>query len=440
MRIGDAKVRAMPRPDGATLRAWRLSRRWDVPELARQLRRAAGDIQIADPAALKAMIWKWERDAVRITERYMLLYCAVFEAEPPQLTDGPGRPGTVASLPVPVSRHDFLRLSASAVSLLDVMRSYPVPDLGSRVGAVAGGRTRVDAEMADGLTDIVLGYRKIYRSAGAASLLGPVSDTLNLLTELAPGAGAYRNLFVSLIGQSGSLAGVMLMLDQGDFATAKQYLAIAAQAAQQVDDDELLAVALGCRAFHSAYGGDLADGVAFATEGLEVAGRGIHPLSHGWVAAVASEMHAAARDEAACMRALEVAEAQLAMPPPGLPWKGIGAFTAAKLSAYRGGDLMRLGRYREARAYLRDALAQLDPVYAKHRCTAHIDLAWAYTRDGLPDEGARHAVEALDIAATTLHADSVRRIGALHMAVMQSGSRAARDLGSKLMQVKAAAS
>lgn len=79
-------------------------------------------------------------------------------------------------------------------------------------------------------------------------------------------------------------------------------------------------------------------------------------------------------------------------------------------------------------------------MYAKYQCTAHIDLAWAYTRDGLPDEGARHAMEALDIAATTMHAGSVRRIGALHMAVRQSGSQAARDLGSKLMQVKAAAS
>jgi hypothetical protein len=40
---GDAKVRAMPAIDGAALRAWRRSRSWDVPEMARQLRRAARD-------------------------------------------------------------------------------------------------------------------------------------------------------------------------------------------------------------------------------------------------------------------------------------------------------------------------------------------------------------------------------------------------------------
>jgi len=43
---GYAKVRAMPRIDGETLRAWRRSRGWDVPATARQLRHAALDGQV----------------------------------------------------------------------------------------------------------------------------------------------------------------------------------------------------------------------------------------------------------------------------------------------------------------------------------------------------------------------------------------------------------
>jgi transcriptional regulator with XRE-family HTH domain len=94
----------MPRPDGATLRAWRMSRHLAVPEMARQLRRTAGDVHIAEPDALKQMIWKWERNTVRITERYMLLYCAVFEVTPEQLRDGPVHGSdTVVSRPVPAS-------------------------------------------------------------------------------------------------------------------------------------------------------------------------------------------------------------------------------------------------------------------------------------------------------------------------------------------------
>jgi tetratricopeptide (TPR) repeat protein len=94
----------MPRPDGAALRAWRLSRHWAVPELARQIRRSADSTHIAGPDALKAMIHKWERDGVEISERYMLLYCAVFQVTPEQLADGPAQHRrTVASTPMPSS-------------------------------------------------------------------------------------------------------------------------------------------------------------------------------------------------------------------------------------------------------------------------------------------------------------------------------------------------
>lgn len=429
----------MPGPGGATLRAWRLSQHWAVPELARQIRRAAGGTHIAGPDALKAMIHKWERDAVEISERYMLLYCKVFDASPAQIARGPAQPHPAPVAGEPLSRLDFLRISASVVSLLDVMHGNPLPDLGDRVSAAVSGRIRVDGEMAEGLAHIVLGYRTIYRSARAASLLAPVGGTLDLLTELAPAAGAHRDLVVSLIGQAASLAGVILTLDQGDFGAGGRYLAIAAQAAKQSGDDELLAVAFGCRAFHSAYGGDLPEGVAYATHALDVAATNAHPLTCGWVAAVASEMHAMGGDERSCLDALETAEARLSLPAPARPWKGIGAFSRAKLSAYRGGDLMRLGRYRDARVHLHDALARLEPVYAKHRCTAYIDLACSYVEGGRPGEGAARALEALEIAAVTRHADSIRRIVGLEEAVRPSGTQAARDLRARLMEVKAAA-
>ena len=62
----------MPQVDGDTLREWRRSRGWDVPETARQLRRAAnGDVPAHD--ALVRMIWRWERLGLK-TERYELLY------------------------------------------------------------------------------------------------------------------------------------------------------------------------------------------------------------------------------------------------------------------------------------------------------------------------------------------------------------------------------
>ena len=61
------------------------------------------------------------------------------------------------------------------MSLLHVMRSYS-PDLPERV---AHG-SRVDSETAAGLENVMLGYRQIYQSAGAAALLDPVCGTLRL--------------------------------------------------------------------------------------------------------------------------------------------------------------------------------------------------------------------------------------------------------------------
>jgi hypothetical protein len=243
---------------------------------------------------------------------------------------------------------------------------------------------------------------------------------------------------VSLIGQSASVAGVILMLDEDDRDAARSYLAVAVRAARQAGDDELLAITFGCEAFRAAYSGDISVGVEYAKEAATVAASaGIHPLTRGWTAAVASEMHATAGDEAACMHALDTAAEQLQAPVPGAPWKGIGAFSAAKLAAYRGADLVRLHRYAEAQAELRLALTRLDQAQAKHRCTAHIDLASAYMLGGEIEEGARHAAAALGIIAVTRHAESLRRVTGLYQLAKPARAAAVRELRSRLLEVTA---
>jgi hypothetical protein len=63
--------------DGATLRRWRLSRRWDVSRLAREFITAA-DEPLATLRGLMHMINAWERGARRPSERYWLLYLRIF--------------------------------------------------------------------------------------------------------------------------------------------------------------------------------------------------------------------------------------------------------------------------------------------------------------------------------------------------------------------------
>ena len=63
--------------DGATLRRWRLSRRWDVSRLAREFI-AAADEPLATVRGLTHMINAWERGDRKPSERYWLLYLRVF--------------------------------------------------------------------------------------------------------------------------------------------------------------------------------------------------------------------------------------------------------------------------------------------------------------------------------------------------------------------------
>lgn len=63
------------------LRRWRESQGWDVPRMARELRKAARDTgeDVAAHHGLVKMIPQWERGARTPRERYRLLYLKIFE-------------------------------------------------------------------------------------------------------------------------------------------------------------------------------------------------------------------------------------------------------------------------------------------------------------------------------------------------------------------------
>jgi transcriptional regulator with XRE-family HTH domain len=336
-----------------------------------------------------------------------------------------------------VRRRRFLTQSAATALLVtDAIGASPADITDHALSALSRGN--LDEETVTGLEQVVLGWRQAYRTASAASLLGPTHGTLGLLVELAPGAGARQERVVSLIGQMSALIGTMLMLDLGDFTAARHYLTVSVRAGQQSGSAELTALALACRAFHATYSGDPESGLSFAEASLSAASRGIHPRTHAWLSAVTSEMRAATGDYAGCQRALAEAGELLTRTEPEQPWLGIGAFNHAKLTAYRGGDLSRLGRHTQAQASLRAALAALDPGMRKHRCTAHIDLAESYARSGEVDAAAEHAIRAVDLVASTRHVDSLRRIDRLHARMKHERIPTIRRLTDRLVECKAA--
>ena len=116
--------------NGGELRDWRRSRGWDVPELARQLRRAASE-PVAAHDALVRMIRAWERGDHCPSERYELLYRKL-GLIPPTDNDQPrAQPTDIASEEDsdPVRRRTFVELTgiSAAAALLPVPAAMRPP-------------------------------------------------------------------------------------------------------------------------------------------------------------------------------------------------------------------------------------------------------------------------------------------------------------------------
>jgi hypothetical protein len=113
-------------------------------------------------------------------------------------------------------------------------------------------------------------------------------------------------------------------------------------------------------------------------------------------------------------------------------WRGIGGFNADKLRAYEGGDMMRLRRYRDAEAFLNDALDRLDASMYRHRATALLDRAEARLGLGQIDAACADATQSLALVTYVQHTGHLDRIEALTARAVAAGSQAARTLAREV--------
>lgn len=283
------------------------------------------------------------------------------------------------------------------------------------LGSLSENPHLIDPETAADVREIALRYRRSYRSMSPTRLMPHAFGHLQLVLDLRPGdqPSAVRTALVTTLAEMASLIGTMWSLDRREFATGGQYLRLAARAAREAEDPDLESFVLGGRAFHEAYSGDLAAGLHYIAGARLLAQRGTSRTNRGWLAAVASELHASAGMEKQCQLLLEEAESHLAE-PDATPWVGVGAFNRAKLRAYRGGAMRRLGRYPQAETTLTTALDELSPSMLKHRGTALIDLAETHALARDADRSANRALEALALARRTGHEASLRRVHGIH--------------------------
>jgi transcriptional regulator with XRE-family HTH domain len=170
--------------NGSELREWRRSRGWDVPELARRLRRAA-DEPVAAHDGLVRMIRAWERGDHNPSERYELLYRRLGlpprnENEPEPTATG-NQEGTG-----PVRRRTFVELTGISLAgalLPGATSTSPAAGIEPLVLMLTGASPGSSAAPPDltGLTLSVTRARKDYQACRYAELASRLPRLLSQL-------------------------------------------------------------------------------------------------------------------------------------------------------------------------------------------------------------------------------------------------------------------
>jgi tetratricopeptide (TPR) repeat protein len=297
---------------------------------------------------------------------------------------------------------------------LDWLHTLDHAEVGDRLAWALEQPSRIDLATTADMEAITAAHRRSYRQLSVQTLLPQTMGQFEAVTELLQRSQpiALRQRLIATAGQTAMLAGVLEFMDLYDFRVGQRHLDLAMTAAREAEARELGAFILGCMSFHARYSGKRTEAVTLIDQARDAARVVGGPLTQGWLAAVAAEVHAVAGEANASLHALEQATHALerADEDEESAWIGVGTFNQAKLAAYHGVCYLQLDRPGDALPALTQALDSLDPALRKHRCTALADLATALVQLREIEEGCERACQSLAIATELGHAVSVDRI------------------------------
>ncbi|WP_181799419.1 helix-turn-helix domain-containing protein [Kitasatospora acidiphila] len=314
------------------------------------------------------------------------------------------------------------------------------PDTSEQVAARSD-RGRIDRQALLELETISRSIRRSFTAFPAHALLPVAHHQIELALSLRPREQPQADRFALLnhIAEMAAMAGGMLTLDMQDYAAADTYMTLAQQLARETGNWEISALVFGGRAFVEAHqGGDRDDALDYALAAVDQAENGACLRTRAWTHAVASEMHAACGDEAGFRDSLDAARSLLAGPvDDDHRWGGFSWFDLSKADGYEGGDLVAMGRWREALPALDVALQRLPEPMLRHRATAHVGRAEAHAGAGDAEAACADGHAALDLVARVQHRDTLRRVTALHRALRATAnSSTVRALGQHVLDTK----
>ena len=333
---------------GGMLREWRRAHGWDVPEMARQLRRAAAGDSLPVHDALVRMIRRWEREGLR-TERYELLYRKAL-ATAPHGAEPPATAEPLDSTTQPWELADTLTRSSLSPTAISFMEEAVI-SLAARYPFTP------PAELIPAMQ----------------SMVRAVNDALGRSQPLSIRARCVRLAGV-LCGVAGQLAD-----DTGRPDQSAAWFSAAGVAAAETADRDMAAWALALRSIGCHFRGEYAES-AMMLDRASADGSSSVQRRRAWLAALSARAQAAVASQRGVsdnsrgevMRAVDSARDWLEAAGPST---GTDFFDGPRLAGMAGTALLLLGDAEDAKAQIGEALAGRAAGDVKGRALLTLDLA-----------------------------------------------------------------
>jgi tetratricopeptide (TPR) repeat protein len=216
-----------------------------------------------------------------------------------------------------------------------------------------------------------------------------------------------RQQLASILADASALAGWQA-IDMGRLPRAWDHFERATRAAREGGDNSLLAFAAGEQAYVMLDLRRPADALAIVQATYDETHTAVPHQIRGWLHAAEAEMAAAAGEEDACRRALDLAAQEISHGPSGadLPYL---ALNDTHLARWRGNCLVTFGDPQVADE-LNTVLGAMDGSFTRAEAGLRCDLAAALHVRGERDEARRHLTRAGELAQLTGSARQRRRI------------------------------
>ena len=290
------------------------------------------------------------------------------------------------------------------------------------------GHARAATATVTDLEQLAERYHALYDTADPAALLTSVAAHVRMAQDTLrqdPAPDERRRLLRNL-AEAAILAGRLAADDLGNAMSGRAYYSLALDAARELADDQLIAIAHGYAAQLVSAEGLTAAVLDQLTAVSEHAWS--TPVITSWLAITEATIHADQGDHAAAREAIDRAQTALNQPGsrPVPAWFHYG--DAAHLRAATGRVLLRAGNHSGACDVLTAALHDLRPTARRQRLLVLVDLATAELHSSNFPAACSRATQAADLLQHACYATGVAQLRAFRDA-------AARPIGPRTLRV-----